>query len=156
MRHTLLLLLLLTACQTVTYKKPPTNEPSTDATIQLAEAAISISNSMHEMATVEKVIYPANPKNHQNIPHLTALQTRVSVDWSGPITELVRRVAKAAHFRFNVLGKEPAIPILISVTARDKSLTELLRDIDYQAGNRASILVSGAHHLIELRYENAY
>ena len=132
------------------------NEPSTDATIQLAEAAISISDSMHEMATVEKVITPPNRKNSLTIPNISVLQNRASVDWSGPIEELVQRVAKAAGFRFHVLGKPPAIPVLISITAKDETLVEILRNIDYQAANNACIHVIPNRHLVELSYAKLY
>lgn len=145
---------LLSACTTL-YKKPPVNQPSDDATIRLAEAADSISDSMLQMARVEKVVANTNKDNSLAIPSTPALQARASVDWSGPIEELTNRVAKAAHYRLSVLGREPAIPVLISVNARDKSLTEILRDIDYQAGQKAYIRVYPNSQLVELRYAKA-
>lgn len=146
----------LLGCQTPTYKKPPVNDPSTDATIQLAEAAISISQSMRDMATVEKVIYPHNRDNHLTIPNIPALQMRASVDWAGPIEELVRRIAKSARLHFHILGKPPAIPVLVNISAKDELLVEILRNIDYQAANRAAIRVYPHRRLIELRYEKPY
>jgi defect-in-organelle-trafficking protein DotD len=140
----------------VILKKPPVNAPSDDATIRLAEAATSISNSMLEMARVEKVVTPRHRNNHLTIPSTYNLQTRASIDWSGPVEELTRRIAHAAHYRLHVFGKEPAIPILISLTAKDESLVEILRDIDYQAGRKATIHVYPNHQVIELRYAKIY
>lgn len=137
-------------------KKPPVNAPSDDATIRLAEAAASINNSMVEMARVEKVMARRHGDNHLRIPSSYNLQTRASVDWSGPIRELVHRIAKAAHYRLRVFGKEPAVPVLISVNAKDESLVELLRDIDYQAGRKATLHVYPNHQVIELRYAKFY
>lgn len=159
MKSTLSILLfsamLLLGCNT-TYKKPPVNEPSDDATIQLAEAAISVSDSMHEMAKVEKVIAPPTQDNTLTIPNAYSLQTRASVDWSGPIEEVTHRIAKTAHFKLRVLGKAPAVPVLVSLSIKDETLAAILRDIDYQAGNKASIHVYPRHRIVELRYAKFY
>lgn len=139
-----------------TYKKPPYNRPSDDASIKLAEAADSVSDSMLQMARIEKVITPPTKDNTLTIPNAYNLQVRASVDWSGPIAELCSRIAKAAHFRMRVLGKEPAIPVLISLNVQDESLAEILRDIDYQAGRKAYIHVYPNSQVIELRYAKTY
>lgn len=139
-----------------TIRKPPVNNPSDDATIKLAEAAVSVSDSMIEMARVEKVITPPNKDNTLTIPNAYNLQARASVDWSGPIEELTARIAKAAHFRIRVLGQSPSVPVLISLTAKDKSLAEILRDIDYQAAKKANIHVYPNSQVIELRYAKLY
>lgn len=149
--------LQLTACKTgMWFKKPPVNNPSDDATIKLAEAAVSVSDSMHEMARIEKVVIPHNRDNTLTIPNAYNLQARASVDWSGPIEELTSRIAKASHFKLRVLGKVPSVPILISLTVKDQSLAEILRDIDYQAGQKASIHVYSNSQVIELRYAKIY
>ncbi|KTD01631.1 type IVB secretion system lipoprotein DotD [Fluoribacter gormanii] len=149
---------LLVGCKHggVLFKKPPVNNPSDDATIKLAEAAVSVSDSMHEMARVEKVILPAHKDNTLTIPNAYNLQARASVDWSGPIEELTARIAKSAHFRLRVLGKAPSIPVLISLNIKDQSLAEILRDIDYQAGRKADIHVYPNSQVVELRYAKIY
>jgi len=147
--------LLLAGC-TATYKKPPYNRPSDDASIKLAEAANSVSDSMMQMARIEKVITPPRKDNTLTIPNAYNLQARASVDWSGPIAEITARVAKAAHFRLRVLGKSPAIPILISLDVKDESLAEILRNIDYQAGKKAFLHVYPNSQVVELRYAKIY
>ncbi|KTD79277.1 type IVB secretion system lipoprotein DotD [Legionella waltersii] len=147
--------LLLSSCVT-TFKKPPVNNASDDATIKLAEAAVSVSDSMLEMAKVEKVITPPSKDNTLTIPNAFNLQARASVDWSGPIEELTARVAKAAHYKIRVLGKAPSIPVLISLSTKDESLAEILRDIDYQAGKKADIHVYPNSQVVELRYAKIY
>lgn len=147
--------LVLTACRgsSMALMKPPLNKPSDDASIKLAEAASSVSDSMLEMAQVEKVIYRARKKPVLvDIPNAFNLQTRASIDWSGPIEELTARIAKAGHYRLRVLGKDPSIPVLISLNARDESLAEILRNIDYQAGQKAFIHVYPNEQVVELRY----
>jgi len=146
----------LVACNPVTYKKPPHNDPSDDASIKLAEAANSVSDSMLEMARVEKVVMPPNVDNVQTIPATKALLTHASVDWAGPIGELTERIAKAAHYKVRTLGQPPSIPVLISLNAKDRPLADILRDIDYQAGQKASIHVYPNNQVIELRYAKVY
>ena len=149
--------ILLAGCSSTSlFKKPPYNAPSDDASIKLAEAANSVSDSMLEMARVEKVIRPPNKDNILTIPNAYNLQARASVDWSGPIEEVTARVAKAAHYRLRVLGKEPSIPVLISLNSKDQSLAEILRDIDYQAGKKAYIHVYPNSQVVELRYAKIY
>jgi defect-in-organelle-trafficking protein DotD len=150
-----IVLALLTSCGG-TFRKPPVNNPSDDATIKLAEAAVSVSDSMLEMARIEKVITPPHKDNTLTIPNAYNLQARASVDWSGPIEELTARIAKASHFRLRILGKSPSIPILIGLNSKDKSLAEILRDIDYQAGRKADIHVYPNSQVVELRYAKIY
>lgn len=140
----------------IMFMKPPINAPSDDATIKLAQAASSVSDSMLEVQRVEKVIIPQTKDNTLTIPNAYNLQARASVDWSGPIEELTLRIAKAAHFRLRVLGNEPAVPVLISLNAKDESLAEILRDIDYQAGRKATIYVYPNSQVVELRYAKIY
>ena len=148
--------LLLLGCAPAVYKKPPMNDPSDDANIKLALAASDISRSMREVARIEKVVYPPAQDNVISIPNAYNLQTRASIDWSGPIEELTSRIAKAAHYRMQVIGQVPPIPVLVNIDVKDESLAELLRDIDYQGGNRASLRVFPNKQVIELRYAKLY
>ena len=118
--------------------------------------AIDISDSMMETAQVEKVIYPIDKERLVRIPNAYSLQSRASVDWSGPIYEITDKIAQAAHYRLRVMGKEPAVPVLISIHAKDQSLGEILRNIDYQAGKRAYLYVYPNSQLVELRYAKIY
>lgn len=153
----LIVVTLLIGCRNgVLFKKPPVNNPSDDAAIKLAEAAVSVSDSMHQMAQIEKNIIPPSLDNTLTIPNAYNLQARASVDWSGPIEELIARIAKSAHFRYRVLGKSPSLPVLISLNIKDQSLAEILRDIDYQAGKKADIHVYPNSQVVELRYAKIY
>lgn len=145
----------LMSCQTP-YKKPPMNPPSDDADIKIAEAAQSVSDSLIEMARIEKNIMPPAHDNCLTIPLSGPLLTRATVDWSGPIEELVARVAKSANYRLRVLGNSPSIPVLINITAKQERLSDILRNIDYQAGQKAFIHVYPNAQVVELRYAKLY
>ncbi len=147
---------LLSACTTTLFKKPPYNHPSDDASIKLAEAANSVSDSMLTMARVEKTVSPPSTDNVKTIPNSPSLETRASVDWSGPIGELTEKIAKAARYKMRVLGTPPAIPVLISLDVNNQSLASILRNIDYQAGKKASLHVYPKLKVIELRYAKIY
>jgi defect-in-organelle-trafficking protein DotD len=135
---------------------PPINDPSDDAGIQLAETAVSTNEAMIESARVEKTIMPPAHDNTLTIPTAPALQSRASIDWSGPVEELTRRIADAAHYRLHVLGRRPSLPILISITVKSERLAAILREIDYQAKNRASIHIYPNRQVVELRYAKFY
>lgn len=147
-------LLLIGGCskKATTYKKPPVNAPSQDADIKLAEAANSVSRSLIELARIEKVV--KGDRGQKKLVNVTSynLEARASVDWSGPVEELVERLAKASFYRIRVLGKSPAIPVLVSVSATDKKLVDILRNIDYQIGRKGDIRVYTGRKIIELRY----
>jgi defect-in-organelle-trafficking protein DotD len=153
----ILIVLFITGCASTTpYKKPPQNDPSDDASIKLAEAANSVSDSMIEMAKVEKIILPSRQDNSATIPNVQNLQTRASVDWSGPMAEVTEQIALAAHYRLRIIGRSPAIPVIISLNVKDQSLAEILRNIDYQAGKKATIRVYPNTQVVELRYAQFY
>lgn len=147
--------LMLASCAHMkTTKKPPANAPSDDASIKLAQAANSVSDSLIELARIEKVTKPVS-NDLKTIPYAYNLQPHASVDWSGPAEELVQKVAKTSHYRLRVLGTKPAIPLLVSVSMRDKPLADILRNIDYQIGEKGRLAVYPKSRIIELRYAKA-
>jgi defect-in-organelle-trafficking protein DotD len=146
-----LLCIALSGCLTTKNVKPPSNAPSTDASIKIAEAASSVSRSLYELAEIEKATKPSFEKPLVK-PTIFDLQTRASIDWAGPITPLLKNVAHASHYRLAVMGNAPAIPVLINLTVRDQSIAQILRMIDYQAGQKANIKIYPNRKTIELRY----
>lgn len=146
---------LCCACSIKTInRKPPQNAPSTDAGIKLAEAANSVSRSLIELAKIEKEAKPAKQKNLISAASYD-LQARASVDWSGPIEELLQRLSKASFYRLRVLGTPPAVPVLISLNSHDELLADIFRNIDYLAGEKANIRIYPKNKIVELRYAKA-
>lgn len=136
-----------------TLQKPPMNAPSDDASMRLVEAASSVSYSLNQLAQIEAAATPPGATG-KPLPDSEsyALQARASVDWSGPIESLLERIAKISGFHLRVLGKAPAIPVLVSISAQDTPLTQILRDAALQAGTKADVLVYSNTGIIELRY----
>lgn len=131
---------------------PSFNSNSDDASVKLAEAASSVSQSLNELKELEKA---SSPPITKPLPYPSASgleKTIASVDWSGPIEPLLQRVAKLVHFHLEIIGKHPAVPVLVTISSQNTPLSYILRDADLQAGQKANIVVYPGIKTIELRY----
>jgi defect-in-organelle-trafficking protein DotD len=150
-----LLVSLLTGCSTTQNLPnsitPAMNPKSDDAGVTLAQAARSVSQSLNELKSLEKASNP--PLKPLPYPTASGLENiSASVDWSGPIEPLLKRIAKLANYRLEVIGRRPAIPVLVTISAQTTPLSYILRNADLQAGLKATIAVYPGIHTIELRY----
>ncbi len=145
------LCLSLMGCGTFSVTTPPPIPKADPAETTLAEAAVAVTESLHELAELRRAATPAGKKivNAETYGHIPGI---ISVDWSGPVEPLLRKVATVPHFTFRVIGNKPAIPVLVSITKVNAPVSEILRDIDYQIGNQANVRVYADAHVIELRY----
>ncbi len=75
-----------------------------------------------------------------------------SLDWYGPVLPLLEQIGKATGYQVKVLGNEPAIPVIISMSVNSQVMADILRNVAYQAHNKATILVNPAKRTIELQY----
>jgi defect-in-organelle-trafficking protein DotD len=150
-----LLVSLLSGCSTQNLPNsvaPAIHTRSDDASVKLAEAARSVSQSLNELKALEKASSPPISKPLP-YPSSSGLEKIIaSVDWSGPIEPLLKRIAKLAHYRLELIGYHPAIPILVTVSSQNTPLGYIIRDINLQAGEKANILVYPGIKTIELRY----
>jgi defect-in-organelle-trafficking protein DotD len=139
--------LLLSGCA-VTTKSPPHQtagvRPDTAGpNLELTEAAVSVSRSLNELSAMTKA---------SQVINTTDMAGAVSVDWSGPVEPLLRQIAKISGYRLRVLGVNPAIPVLVTVNAKDLPLGAIIRDIDLQSGRKAYVKVFPQSRIIELCY----
>ncbi len=146
----------LSGCASISpHKLQPQQATMDDASIKIAEAASSVSTSLAEIARIESSRHPGMTKSLVS-PDMPGMSELVSIDWSGPVGQLIEKLAYASSYKVRVLGKEPAIPVLVSVTATNVPLANVLRDIDFQAGKKAHIIVypnaDPKKRIIELRY----
>ena len=144
----------LTACAS-TVNRPMAVAPSDKAAIQLAEAATSVSHSLDELARIQAVATPPAKGASLPSPESYGLQQRVSIDWAGPITPVLDNIAKAGHYKLRILGSEPATAIIVSIVAKNAPLGDILRDVAFQALNKATVKVYPKSKVIELRYAKA-
>jgi defect-in-organelle-trafficking protein DotD len=122
------------------------------AEIKLAEAAVSVSKSLRQMAETERAVHPHKrlpaPKSAEEL----GMSQHASLDWSGPIEPLLKKIAKYTHYNIRILGKKPAIEVLVSVTATDTPLAEIVRDVGFQAEQKVNIAIYPHRRILELRY----
>lgn len=141
---------MLTGC---TSTQQNSNDIKTmNANVQLAQAATTVSNSLTDLGSMKRAVTP--PLAMKNLPNPDAynMDSLASIDWAGPIGPIVQQIAIASHYQLRVLGKVPAVPVLVSINEKNMPLGYILRDIDFQSGNKANIVVFPGRRVIELRY----
>jgi defect in organelle trafficking protein DotD len=144
-----LLSLGLSACAAP--KLPPSYDIG-KSEASLAEASYSVSRSVVDLAETAQAAHPqpdlAPPPN----PASYGMAGLTTVDWSGPVEPLVRQIARAADYRTRVLGTAPAIPVIVTIYQKNVMLGDILRDVGFQCGRRAAIVIFPESRVIELRY----
>lgn len=119
--------------------------------LRLATAVDRASTALQQLAAVEQK--RAGGSTIQSVPQAPVqLMRSVTLDWSGPIAPLVEKLANRAGYRFQVQGDEPAVPVVVNVTAVEKPVIEVLRDIGLQSGQRADIVVDAERQMVEVSY----
>ena len=141
--------LALSACAT-SHKAPKTIDSNTYTV--LAEAAASVSQSLTNLDKTEQAAYPPQAVAEPPDPTTYGMGIPTSIDWDGPVEPLLQQISNAANYHLRVVGTKPAIPIIVSVTAQDQALGDILRNVGYQCKNQAQVVVFPSTNVIELRY----
>jgi defect-in-organelle-trafficking protein DotD len=132
--------------------RPTQTVATTETDASLAEASYAVSRSMTRLSETAQAAHPLPRLAPSPNPASYGMGGITSVDWSGPVEPLVREMAKVTGYHLRVLGKEPAIPLLVSVYSQNTMIADILRDVGYQCGRRATIAVYPDDRIIELRY----
>jgi defect-in-organelle-trafficking protein DotD len=127
------------------------NKKADPTSSSLAESASSVSQSIVNLAQTEQAANPVGAGPAPD-PSSYGMGATTSIDWSGPIAPLVQKIAQATHYRLKIIGKEPAIPVLVTVLANNEKIGNILLDVGFQAGKRASVVVYPSTQVIQLRY----
>ncbi|MCD6039349.1 MAG: hypothetical protein K0S27_749 [Gammaproteobacteria bacterium] len=147
-----LILMIILSFILVGCAKPPASSMPDNAGTSLAEASYSVSRSIVSLSETAQASHPlpelAAPPN----PASYGMAGLTSIDWSGPVEPLVRQIGKAANYHVRVLGVSPAIPVLVTVYDKNRMLADVLRDVGYQCGRRAAVVIYPESRVIELRY----
>lgn len=143
----IILTLFLSACAS-----PPPEPQFNNSDLSLAEASYSVSRSLSSLSETAQAAHPLPKLDPPPSPASYGMGGLTSVDWSGPVEPLVRQIAKLTGYRVRVLGTVPAIPIIVTVYDKNMMIADILRDVGYQCGRRASIIVFPESRVIEIRY----
>ena len=136
----------------VTTDSAPVQVTNKNAQAQLAETSESVGHSLQQMSAIQLALHPktklATPQN----PAAIGMAQQTSLNWTGPIEPLLKKIAAASHYKLHVLGKQPAIPTIVAIDANNVPLANILRDATFQVVNKANITLYPSHKIIELRY----
>lgn len=115
--------------------------------LRLTEAALRAETALTRLARVE-----ADPKGGGEVPRIVpeGLLRRIDLHWTGPLDELVRKLAGEAEYRFETAGAAPARPVMVEIRAARKPLVMVLRDAGLQAGAAAALTVDAERGLVIL------
>lgn len=145
--------LALVGCAKAPSETPTTLDTSDTAPqAKLAEAALAVSQSLEQLAAMEKAVHPAVKIPPPPDPTSIGMGQLASVTWNGPVEPLIRKIAAITHYKLRVIGRQPAIPALVSISAQNTPLASILRDASFQAQQKANIVLYPQRRIIEIRY----
>ncbi len=131
---------------------PPATLPTSHTDASLAEASYSVSRAISSLSETAQASRPLPQLDPPPNPASYGMAGLTSVDWSGPVEPLVNQIARVTHYRIRVLGTAPAIPVLVTIYAKNTMIADIVRDIGFQCGRRATVVVFPDSRVIELRY----
>jgi defect-in-organelle-trafficking protein DotD len=121
--------------------------------MKLAQAADKASRALDTIAHIDQQRNPSvQPMRESNVNPASPLMQPVSLRWSGPIEQISRVMAERAGMRFRALGREPGVPITVSVDVYQQPIFYVLRDVGLQAGSKADVSIDQNDGVVEVRY----
>jgi defect in organelle trafficking protein DotD len=132
--------------------KPPRGYNISKNEASLAEASYSVSHAIVDLAETAQAAHPLPSLAPPPSPATYGMAGLTTIDWSGPVEPLLKQMAAASNYRLRVLGTAPAIPLLVTVNAKNVMLGDVLRDVGFQCGRRGAVVIYPESRVIELRY----
>lgn len=119
--------------------------------LRLAQAAERATQAQNKMAQIESFRTPL-PTQDGLGTSLPGTAQITSVTWTGPIDQITRTLSEMAGLSFKVTGKEPPLPMVVSVDAHQEPISKILQDIGAQAGRRADLIIDPTNRTLDLHY----
>ncbi len=119
--------------------------------LRLAQAAERATQAQNKMAQIESFRTPL-PTQDGLGTSLPGTAQITSVTWTGPIDQITRTLSEMAGLSFKVTGKEPPLPMIVSVNAHQEPISKILQDIGAQAGRRADLIIDPTNRTLDLHY----
>ncbi len=145
----------LTACQSLDLDwakeragKEQATVASDPAEIRLAEAAIRAQEALTRLAEIRS----GGVAPTVDVPRMVTpeFQTRVTLDWLGPLERLAERLAAGIGYGFVVAGPRPPAPVMVEIEVKDEPAIFVLRDVGLQAKDRAVLTVDAGRMQVRL------
>lgn len=123
----------------------------------LAKAAERSANANETLAQIERTrTAPTEPamdgKDMEKLP--PELRRPTTIEWTGPGVDLVGELARNIGYKYAVVGQEPVIDIMVSVSSVDEPAIKVFEDIGYQVAQYAEVFVDPNAKRIEFRYHS--
>ncbi len=148
------MVLSLAGCETgypIRVKDPQLVAQPDRVSMMLAQAADKASNALEALAAVEQKRTPAG-----QVPAIIGappeLNRAITINWVGPVDQIVKVLSDKASYRFVTLGAVPSTPVVVNVDVTNKPIIEVLRSIGLQLGARADVYVDSAEQIVALTY----
>lgn len=143
--------LALAGCQSLDLDWTKQRAPETPAAVsdpadvRIAEAMVQAKEVIRQLAEERS----AGMAPVVDVPRLVTpeLQTRVTLDWIGPLEKAAARLAEEIGYDFVVAGSRPPAPVMVEIDVKDKPVIFVLMDIGLQAKERA-LLTTDANRMI--------
>ena len=153
-----LLLSTVSACATLPSSADQTDWDSKAANQiddRLSDAAERAAASSETLAQVERArTAPVEPSmsgaDVMDMP--PELQRPTTVEWTGPAAELVAELARNIGYAYSVVGDEPPVDVMVSVSAVDEPAVKVFEDIGYQVAKFAEVFVDPTGKRVEFRF----
>lgn len=116
---------------------------------QLAAAAGRAEAALGRLSRIEATRDPIAWREEPEVVPDELLH-QVSLDWTGPLSEVTRRLAGLSGFTFQEVGARPVQPVIVDVHAVERPVISVLREVGYQAGTRAKVVVDARRSVVEL------
>ncbi len=149
-------LLAISACSTNKgdfYNNPQVVADPDKVSVMLAQAADRASIALETLASIEQTRTPAAIEHPvTNIP--PELKRGITVNWVGPVENILKTVSNRASYKFSIIGEAPANDVVISLDIENKPIFDVLRSIGLQLGTRADVQVDSKAQTVELKYRS--
>lgn len=121
----------------------------------LASASSRIASSWVTLGGVQEAQHPASVDylGDYNGVVPPALQTRVEMQWAGPLADLIGELASYIGWQYEKVGLMPPGGVPVFVDSKDQTIAQILREVGYQAGSRADVIVKPDEMRLEVVYD---
>jgi hypothetical protein len=124
-----------------------------------ADKSLRVLSEVNNAAKSEDLTYEKIREAQWNADYTPeGLGRLITFDWDGPIRPLMRMIESKVSYKVRFSGELPPVPLIVSVSARDKSVIDVIRDISAKTEGLIDLKISkGAKvNVIEVKYLNGF
>jgi defect-in-organelle-trafficking protein DotD len=151
----------LSACERIPSSTPQAPEGWDEASAEqidgrIAESAERSSGAAEALAQIKAaetapVEPPVAEEEMSKMP--PELLRPTTVEWMGPAVELTEMLAQNIGYKYSVVGNEPPVDVMVSVSAVDEPALKVFENIGYQVSEFANVYVDPNVKRVEFRFK---